>query len=71
MQVEKVQSIITPKTTGYAAATGIALTIASNFSKNTTIKKTHKPLGWISAGLTLVHIGLIEYYNHKFSSHKN
>ena len=68
MQVKK---IITPKVTGYASAAGIGLTIVSGLSKNKSVRKAHKPLGWISAGLTLVHIGLIEYYHFKYSAHKS
>ena len=58
---------ITPKTTGYASATGIALTLLSGITKNKSFRKSHKPLAYLSTGLTALHIGLIEYnyYNWK------
>ena len=66
MKVEKIQQYITPKTTGYGATVGFCLTAISGMSKNKTIRKTHKHFAWITAGLTALHIGLIEYYNYKF-----
>ena len=60
------QSIVTPKTTGYSATAGMALTVLSGISKNKSIRKTHKPLAYITAAITALHIGLIEYYHHKF-----
>lgn len=66
----KVQSVcdkfITPKTTGYAAASCIGMSVLSGISKNRIIRKTHKPLAYMSAILTIFHIGLIEYYHHKY-----
>ena len=66
MKVDKIQQYITPKSTGYASTVGLCLTVMSGISKNKTIRKTHKPFAWITAGLTALHIGLIEYYNYKF-----
>ena len=66
MKIEKIQQYITPKSTGYSATAGLCLTVTSGMSKNKTIRKTHKPFAWITAGLTALHIGLIEYYNYKF-----
>ena len=67
MKVEKVlPRIVTPKTTGYAAAAGLGLAVWSGISKNKTFKKTHKPFAWASALLTILHIGLIEYYHYKY-----
>lgn len=59
-------SIITPKTTGYGATAGLGLSIASGISKNKSFRKAHKPLAYFSAVMTLIHIGLIEYYHHKY-----
>lgn len=62
----KINSIITPKTTGYAATAGLGLSIYSAVSKNKGIRKSHKPIAYITAGLTAIHIGLVEYYHHKY-----
>ena len=70
MRTEKIQTIVTPKTTGYTAAAGMGLSILSGLSKNKNLKKIHKPLAWSSAAVTLLHIGLIEYYNHKYFANK-
>lgn len=59
-------SIITPKSTGYAATTALGLAVWSGVSKNKTFRKQHKPLAYITAALTAIHIGLIEYYHHKY-----
>ena len=68
MQISPVRQnpIITPKTTGYSATLGLGLAIASGISKNKSFRKAHKPLAYISAALSLLHIGLIEYYHHKY-----
>lgn len=66
MQVSKVNSIITPRTTGYAATAGLAFSVWSGLSKNKSIRKTHKPVVYITAALTALHIALIEYYRHKY-----
>ena len=68
MQVSSVKSnrILTPKTTGYTATAGLAWSIYSGVSKNKSIRKTHKPAAYISAALTALHIGLIEYNHYKW-----
>ena len=57
---------ITPKTTGYAATTGIVLSMLSGVTKNKAFRKSHKTLAYISTGLTAIHIGLIEFNNYKW-----
>ncbi len=59
-------SIFTPKTTGYAATAGLTAAVLSGVSRNKTFRKAHKPLACLTAILTAVHIGLIEYYHHKY-----
>lgn len=59
-------SIVTPKTTGYAATVGLGATMLSGVSRNKTFRKTHKPLSYITTLITLIHIGLIEYKHHKY-----
>ncbi len=66
MKIDKIQSYITPKTTGYASAIGLGLSAMSGIYKNKTLKKAHKPLALVTAGLTILHIGLIEYYHYKY-----
>ena len=58
--------LLNPKNTGYAAATAIGLTTIRGFSKSKPVAKSHKILGFISAGLTLLHIGCVEYLHHKY-----
>ena len=57
--------LLNPKNTGYAAAAALGLTAIRGFSKSKPIAKSHKILGFISAGLTLLHIGCVEYLHHK------
>lgn len=64
--VKKHHSIITPRTTGYAATVGLGAAILSGVSKNKSLRKAHKPLAYITALLTAAHIGLIEYLRHKY-----
>jgi len=67
MKVNGIQSqIFTPKTTGYAAAAGMGITLLSAVSENKTFNKVHKPVSWLTALLTILHIGLIEYYHYKY-----
>lgn len=66
MKIEKIQSYINPKTTGYGSASGIALTVMSGISKNKTIRKTHQPFACATAFLTILHVSLIEFYNYKY-----
>ena len=58
--------ILNPKNTGYAAAGAIAIATLRAFNKSKTITKSHKVFGFIAAGLTLLHIGVIEYLHHKY-----
>lgn len=60
------QSILTPKTTGYAATAGLALSVMSGVSRNKSFRKMHTPMAYLTAALTAIHIGLIEYYHHKY-----
>ena len=60
------RSIINPKTTGYAAATAMIVTTARAFTNKKPITKSHKTWGFITAGLTLLHIGIVEYLHHKY-----
>ena len=60
------KSILTPRNTGYAAAGALLITTARAFTSAKPITKSHKLLGFISATLTLLHIGLIEYLHHKY-----
>lgn len=57
--------IITTKNTGYAATGALILTATTAYCKNKTLRKSHKILGIISALLTLLHIGTVEYLHHK------
>ena len=66
MKIDKIQKYITPKTTGYTAATAMGLSVLSGITKNKNMKKIHKPFAWISVISTILHIGLIEFYNYKF-----
>lgn len=68
MKVNPIQQIITPKTSGYAATVGLGASVVSGVSKNKNFRKMHKPLAYMTAILTALHIGLIEYYHHKFKS---
>ena len=58
--------ILTPKSTGYLAAGALIITTARAFSKSKPITKSHKTFGFITVGLTLLHIGLVEYLHHKY-----
>ena len=68
MEIQSIvmNKIVTPKTTGYAATAGLGLSVWSGISKNRNYRKQHKPLAYITAVLTAIHIGLIEYYHHKY-----
>lgn len=58
--------LLTPKNTGYIAGAAMLVTTARAFTKTKPITKTHKILGFITAGLTLLHIGVVEYLHHKY-----
>lgn len=69
-QESQKRAFLTPKNTGYAALGAMTLATLRATSKNKTIKKSHKTLGWITVALTALHIGLIEYYHLKFKKKK-
>ena len=58
--------LLTPKTTGYLATGALLLTTARAFSNTKTVKKSHKILGYLTLGLTLLHVGLVEYLHYKY-----
>ena len=58
--------ILNPKNTGYAAAGAMIITSARAFTNKKTIKKSHKLWGYLTAGLTLLHIGVVEYLHCKY-----
>ena len=58
--------ILNPKNTGYAAAGAMLVTTARAFTNQKSITKSHKTWGFITAGLTLLHIGVVEYLHHKY-----
>ncbi len=57
---------LTPKNTGYAAAGALIVTTARAFTSKKPIAKSHKIFGYITAALTLLHIGVVEYLHHKY-----
>ena len=68
MKISSINQIVTPKSTGYAATTALGVATLSGISKNKNFRKAHKPLAYITAALTALHIGLIEYYHHKYKN---
>ena len=62
--------ILTPRNTGYAAAAALILASGRAITTNKSVKRTHKMLGWLALGLTVLHIGLIEFYHLKFKNGK-
>lgn len=68
MKVSSTNQIITPKSTGYIATTALGVATLSGISRNRNIRKAHKPTAYLTAILTALHIGLIEYYHHKFKN---
>ena len=58
--------IINSKTTGYAAAAAMVIATARGFTSQKPVVKTHKVWGFITAGLTLLHIGVVEYLHYKY-----
>ena len=58
--------LINPKNTGYAAACALVITTARGFTAKKPISKTHKIFGFITAALTLLHIGCVEYLHCKY-----
>ena len=57
--------IFTVKTTGYAATGSLVMATVSGVTKNRTLRKTHKFFSYLTAFLTVLHIGLAEYYKKK------
>lgn len=57
---------LTPQNTGYLAVSAMLVTTARVFTKTKPIAKTHKIWGLVTAGLTLLHIGVVEYLHHKY-----
>ncbi len=57
---------LTPVKTGIAATAGIALTTARAFTNSKVLNKSHKVVGIITAVLTLLHIGTVMFYHHKY-----
>ena len=69
--VQKVDQVykkpfLNPKNTGYAAAGAMIVTTARAFMSSKSVKKSHKTWGFITAALTLLHIGVVEYLHHKY-----
>ena len=60
------KTILTPKNTGYMAAGALLITTARAFTKSKSITKSHKIFGFLASGLTLLHIGVVEYLHHKY-----
>ena len=58
--------ILTPKRTGYVAASAILLSSTRVFSSSKTTRKMHKFWGYLGAVLTLLHIGNVEYLHYKY-----
>ena len=58
--------LLTPKNTGYLAAGALVITTARAFTNKKAVTKSHKLWGYITAGLTLLHIGVVEYLHHKY-----
>ena len=57
IQTNTNKKIINPKNTCYAALGGMCLTTLSAIVKSKQIRKKHKPLAFITAALTLLHLG--------------
>jgi len=66
MKIDKIQPYINSKTTGYAAAAGVGLTVLSGITKNKSVKRFHKPMAFMSIFLTALHIGITEFYHYKY-----
>ena len=62
--------IVNVKTTGYADTGSLFLATVSGVTKNKTLRKTHKSFAYLTAFLTALHIGLVEYYKKKWSKNK-
>ena len=60
------KQILSPKSTGYAAAGALFISGISSFSKNKIVRKKHKIFGITSGILTLLHIGTLKYLSFKY-----
>jgi homoserine kinase len=60
------KAFLNPKNTGYLAAGSMLITATRYVSSSKPIKKSHKFWGLLTSILTLLHIGLVEYLNHKY-----
>ena len=58
--------LITAKNTGYAAAGALLLTSVRSVMDYKPVRKTHKFLGYLTMGLTLFHLAVVEYYHRKY-----
>ncbi len=66
IESKKTRPILTPKNTGYAATGALLVTTLRAFNKSNTITKSHKIWGLVTAGLTLLHVGVVEYLRYKY-----
>ena len=57
---------LTPKNTGYVAAGAMLITSVRAFTAKKPIVKSHKIMGIITAALTLLHVGVVEYLHLKY-----
>lgn len=66
-------NLMNSKNTGYAATGTIALAVATGFSKDKSIRKSHKFFALLSAGLVGLHLYSVEHFIklYKKSSLKN
>ena len=58
--------LLNPKNTGYAAGVAMLALTIRGFNNSKQVVKIHKPLGYIAAFLTLLHIGVVEYLHSKY-----
>ena len=65
-QNQRSKPILTPKNTGYAAGVAMLAVTMRAFNQSKPIVKSHKFLGYLTAVLTLLHIGVVEYLHHKY-----
>lgn len=62
--------ILNTRTTGYVALAGMCLTTASAMIKSPKVRKSHKPLAFVTAVLTLIHLGIAEYHRMQWKNMK-
>lgn len=55
-------TLINSKSTGYAATGSIVLAVATGFSKNKSVRNTHKFFALLSAALIGMHIYSVEHF---------